>query len=297
MNRSKIATQSIDFLESKLNCENVIKFVNENFDSSLGEGLESAVNKIMVSPDKSSSTIPMAYKVMKYNDTEDYVKKEKNDPNDKTWTKDLFNTFDFMTEANYTGFEYFPYLYGVLDCHDNENSKIYIFYEVFDGDLINLINNLEHPSDWYDIAFQMIMINYYIQVINGYRYNDGNPQNHLYKKLVKPYNKEYKFGDNAFRVNHKYLITLWDINYIEKITETNKNQIVSNIDFLLKYLDKNKPDIKVYPTGRIIKLLYDIKNSPEKTTEILYRYYGPTRDSTSKQTISTSDSEKSDVTS
>lgn len=267
MDRIKSAEYMINYLEKRINCKNIIKFADEHMQSKLGEGKEAIVNELKIG--KTS----VAFKIMKYNDTEGYIRIKKTDPKDKIWVNNMFDTFDFMTEANYTGFGYFPYLYGVLNCHEEENSKIYVFYEVFDGNLIDLINNIQHPSEWYDIVFQMIMINYYIETINGYRYNDGTVQNHLFRKLDKSYYKEYQLDNYKFSINHKYLIVLWDINYMEKITEENKSQVISNIDFLIKYLDTNKDHIKILPSGRIISLLHDVKNNPNNVPNLLDQYY------------------------
>lgn len=268
MSRSKIAEQMIKYLEEKINCKNVIKFADDTMAAELGKGKEATVNKLMV------EGTPVAFKIMDYNDTKNYTKKNKTDPKDRTQIKNMFATFDFMTESNYTGFEYFPYIYGVLDCHDDENSKVYIFYEVFDGNLIELIDKIEHPSEWYDIIFQLIMINNYIEILNGYRYNDGTPQNHLYKKLAKPYYKEYDIGGKKLKINHKYLLVLWDFNYMEKITDQNKNQVTSNIDFLIRYLNENMEKIKIPPSGRIMKLLQEISNKPGEMATIVNQYYG-----------------------
>src|SRR5690606_30894227 len=118
----------------------------------------------------------------------------------------------------------FPHLYGVLNCHGSDNSRVYIYYELFDGDLEDLINNIGHPSEWYDIAFQMIMINYYIMIINKYTY-DGNIKNHLYKKLSKPYYKKYEIDNREISINHKFLIVYKDFN---NITRNNNNDEQNN---------------------------------------------------------------------
>ena len=271
----KVTNQMIKYLEKRINCENVIKFVEKKQADTLGSGLESTIIKLII------NEIPVALKVLKYNDSPGYVYKNKTDPNDKTWIQNIFDVYDFMTESNYTGFEYFPYLYGVLNCHDGLNSKVYTFYEVFDGDLINLISKMEHQSEWYDIVFQMIMINYYIEIINGYRYNDGTPQNHLYRKLPKPYYKLYDINGVQFNISHKYLIVLWDISYMEKITIGNKSKVTSNISFLSKYLTDNNTNanIPVPPGPKITKLLEEINNSPQNTVEILGKYYPATKQS------------------
>ena len=267
MDRSKIAAKLIKYLEERINCENVIKFAQETNDSLLGKGLESEVDKLII------ESVPIAFKIIKYNDEENYIKESETDANDRTWLKNLFDTFDFMTDANHTGFEYFPYLYGVLNCHEGENSKVYIFYEAFEGNLIKLINQMEHPSEWYDIVFQMIMINYYIEVLNGYLYNYGTPQNHLYRRLPKAIYREYELGDFKFKINHKYLIVLWDFNFMEKITDENRDKIVANTTYLLNYINANKDKLKIPPSGRIIKLLYDVQNHSKEIPSILNQYY------------------------
>jgi len=262
MSREKIASKMVKYLEERINCENVIKFADQTKENKM------VAEKLIV------DNTPIAFKIINYNDDENYIKKNKSDSNDRLWLQNMFNTFDFMTEANYTGFEYFPYLYGVLNCHNDENSKVYLFYEFFDGNLVELINQIGHPSEWYDIVFQMIMINYYIQSMNGYQYNNGILQNHLYKKLSKPYYKEYQIENHIFNINHKYLIALWDFVFIVKTPE-NKNEIITNIDYLLNFLTENKDKIKIPPSGRIIKLLHDIKNNPNNTIDVLFQYYGP----------------------
>lgn len=267
MIRINIAEKMIKYLEERINCDNVMTYHDKYYDSILGKGNEARIDKLTI------RKIPVAFKILKYNDEENYARVNKLDPKDRIWKKNLFDTFDFMTEANYTGHPYFPYLYGVLDCHDRSNSKIYTFYEIFDGNFIELMNKLEHASDWYDICFQMILINYYIEVVNGYRYNDGKPANHLFRKYSKPFYQKYELEGYNFNINHKYLIVLWDFNYMEKITDENRSIIVSNIDFLIRYLEKNKDSIKIYPSNRIIKMLNEIVANSKDSIKILNSYY------------------------
>ena len=270
MSRIKIARQMISYLEERINCENVIKFADKNVKKKV-ISQEKQIQQLVV------DNVPVAFEIINYNDNKNYIKKNNDQPNDNLWLQQLFDIFDFMTEANYTGFEIFPYLYGVLNCHENENSKLYVYYEMFQGNLIDLINNIEHPSEWYDIAFQVIMINYYIETVSGYVYGGGILQNHLYKKLDKPYYKEYDFNGTKISVNHKYLIVLWNIDYIARISNEKDNGIpcvTNNIAFLLKYLSDNKETIKILPSNRILKLLNDITNNPTETQNILLQYYG-----------------------
>jgi len=247
MNRFQITTKMIDYLEDKINCHNVINFLDK---SKISQSENK--NKLII------KSIPLTFKII---------------DNDKE-IKNLFEIFDFMTEANYTGFEYFPYLYGVLDCSDQ--NKIYVFYENFDSNLIDILNNMEHQSEWYDIVFQMIIINYYIQNINNYKYDNGIPQNHLCRKLPKPIYQDYHIYDIKFTINHKYLIVLWNITNMELITDENKNNITTNIDHLIKYINEHKDKIKIMPSERILKLLNDIQNNYDDTLSILDKYYNAT---------------------
>lgn len=267
MSREKKATYMIDYLEKRINCENIMDFADKTSITNLDNENNITIQKLMV------DNIPVAFEIIKYNDIDNPIMQNDPDFKNRKSIKKLFNIFDFMTEANYTGFEYFPYIYGVLDCHNNENSKVYIFYEAFDGTLIDLINNMEHPSEWYDIVFQMIMINYYIVTINGYHYDNGSIENHLYKKLNKPYYKEYLLNSSKFNINHKYLIVLWNIDNMVKNSDINEYQFISNIDYLLTYLDENKDKIKIPPSPRIMNLLNDIKNNSINIIDILSQYY------------------------
>lgn len=266
MSRIKIARQIISYLEEKINCDNVMNFADKY------NAKQDNTKKLMV------NDVPVNFEIITYNDHE---KKSKTDENDSSndnknslWIKKMFGTYDFITEANYVGFEFFPYIYGVLNCHGGDDSRVYVFYEYFANNLIHLINNIQHPSEWYDIAFQIIMINYCIVEVNGFEYN-GVMQNHLYKKLEKPYYKNYELNGKLVKINHKYLIVLWMTNPIKKINNQNTN-FTNNIDFLLQYLSEKKDQIKIPPSNKIIKLLSDVKNNPSDVPDIILKYYGQT---------------------
>lgn len=261
MNRDKIANKMFNYLEKTVNCENIIKFADRMINGKDNK------NKLII------GEIPVSFQIISYNDKLEYTQKTDKDLKDNKWIQNKFKTFDIMTESNHTGFEYFPYLYGVLNCHDSEKSKVYIFYEFFEGVLTNLINNIQHPSEWYDIIFQMIVIDYYLKT-SGYNYKNATIANHLYRKLDKPYYKEYILNNIKFNINHKYLIVL---NFDVDIYENDENEYQSNISLLLKYLDDNKENIKIFPSQRIIKLLTDISNNKDNDNIpiILQQYYGP----------------------
>lgn len=261
MNRSKISDKMIKYLEDRVNCENIIKFVTNNADDTPVEDYNT-IDRIVV--DK----VPVAFKIVSYSE-----QIENEQTKTKAWIKNMFKIFDFITESNYTGFEYFPYLYGVLTCHDETNkiSTVYIFYEHFDGNLVKLFDTIEHPSDWYDIVFQMVMINYYINVLHNYSYN-SSPKNHLYKKMHKPIYKDYEVDNFKFRISHKYLIVIWDIESMEPVSNE-VDATGSNISSILKYLNDPENHLKIPASNRILKLLNDVKNNPENSISILNTYY------------------------
>lgn len=263
MERSKVAAKMIKLLENKIYCGNVLRFVDETISTKIDESPNIKIYKLKI------ESVPVTVQILKYNDTDD--ENTEDDPEkkrNKKWVEKKFKVYDFITDANYTGFEYFPYIYGVLNCHDGENSRLYVFYEFFEGNLVDLVNNIGHPSEWYDIVFQFIIINNYIQMINNYSYK-VSLKNFLYKKLQKPIYQLYNFGEYQFNIKHQYLVVLWGIDEMEPITENSTN----NISLLLKFIDENKDNIKVPASGRIIKLLTDVIENPNKTIDILNQYY------------------------
>ena len=291
MNRQKITDTMKKYLEDRLNCENVMEYIDKKILEKAVETNAIIIRKLLI------NDIPVTVEIINYNDTENtdevlpnnksinkqfkiydsitgaiYTETENTDevlPNNNLITQQ-FKIYDFITEANYTGFEYFPYLYGVLNCHDKNNSRLYVFREYFEGNLLQLLlTKLEHPSEWYDIIFQLVMINYYIKAVNKYNYN-GYPGNHLYNKLSKPIYQNYKLDNYEFNINHKYLIVLWDLQYLNKINNTDE---ITNIDLLLKMLEDKTIQPKIPPSARILKLLHDIQDNPENVLEILDQYY------------------------
>lgn len=261
MSRKKIADSMIQYLEDRINCKNVMKFADEKMESILEQSDEIFISELKIDGNS------VNFEIIAYNDTT--TNGAGSGTKTKTSINNMFETFDFMVESNYTGFEYFPYLYGVLNCHNNENSKAYIYYENFQGDLLQLINMLEHPSEWYDIAFQLVIIDHYVRILNGYQYN-AKLKNFLYKKLDKPYYRQYNINDHKFSVSNKYLITLWDIESIKMIPSVETEYTI--IDALLDHIEKNGP-LKVPLSNRLIKMFNDIKINPESTIEILQQYY------------------------
>jgi hypothetical protein len=270
MERIILTRKMIKYLEKTANCKNIIEFVNKHILKETSNTIDKwnmYKNKLII------KGIPVSYYVIRYNDDDSYRMKDNADLKDITWKNEMYESFDFITESNYTGFEYFPYLYGVLDCHSGPDSRIYVFHEFFDKNLVETINTLEHPSEWYDIVFQLIIICYYMQIMNSYTYN-GNLNNYFCRKLEKSHYKKYKMGEYILNINHNFLIVLLDFKLTKKSTK--ETRLMDTIDLFLIYTKENKHKLKVPPSGRVVKLLYDIKNDPYRTVEILYQYFGLT---------------------
>ncbi|AAV50952.1 hypothetical protein [Acanthamoeba castellanii mimivirus] len=274
MSRRKTATKIIDYLEKRINCENIMRYTDEYLDNN--------------SPDKSLviDEVPVSFTIIPYNANENYSRQlvstegDREDKPDFNDIKHMFDVFDFMTEANNTGFEHFPYIYGVLDCLNDIDSTVYVYYEKFDGTLPLLIDNIEHPSDWYDIVFQIVLIIMYIKYVGKMSFKAA-PERFLYKKITKPYYKEYSVGDTTLNINHKYLIVCWDTNTtdfegIQNSESSSENKLpIIDLDFLTEYINVNKDSLKIQPSNRIIKLIQEIKNQPDNIPKILVQYYGP----------------------
>lgn len=251
MQREKIASGMIAQLQKKLNCENVRSFVKSN------------VMDNLLSKSDRSNAITVANVLVDY-ESINYADKD-----DKSISQ-LYKLFDFMVESNYTGFEYFPYIYGVLPCVDNISINIHLFYEYFEADLVYIIDEIEHQSEWYDIIFQFVIINNYLSKHN-IEY-EPSMKSFAYRKIA-PYYKEYVLSNYQFKINHKYLIVVRDFNM--KVSVNNQNQFVRYIQFIYEYVNGNVK-IKIPPSGRIIKLLNELVANPNDFAQIMDKYYNLT---------------------
>ena len=202
--RAKNADVIIKYLEQRVNCVNAMQYVDELIIDDSDDHLK--IDKIDV-----------LFEIYDYDENDDYY---------INWKSNLYERYDFMSMSNNLGFEYFPYIYGVLDCHQDIDSKIYIYYEYFEYTLDNMLLDLNHSSDWYDIVFQLSMITYYISVISSKKYTNAKISYHLCDRLDKPYNKEYELNDKKILINHKYIIVLndFDLNDSPSILVHEKNK-------------------------------------------------------------------------
>lgn len=255
MNRNKICKNMVTFLEKNINCENVMRLTN-NFMIKSEDFDPNSINRLLI------NSIPTSFEIINYNDSDEISKKY-----DRKDIENMFNIFDFITEANYTGFEIFPYLYGVLDCRNGKDSEIYLYYEEFDDILPELINQITQPKDWYDLIFQLIMINNYITVIKNYTY-DGILEKHFFKRIPKPYHKTYYIGNNNYNITHNFIIVYWDKC---DITQKSKISKKTNIVFLTEYINTHKKKLNI-SSERIIELLNNLSKNVD-INDIMEKYY------------------------
>lgn len=249
--RRKTASRVYKHLEDRVNCTNILEYIRtHSSESKLGE--------------LTIDNVPVNLEIIKYTDST-------SSDSGTLSRKDLgskYEMYDFISEANHTGFEYFPYLYGVLDCHSGPNSKVYVLYEMFDGTLDTLFGDLEQGSDWYETIFQICLIHHYIINIAKVSYSDATVPHHIYQKYKFPKKRQYTLGDYKFELYHKNLITLWDF----KLEPTSAHS-PSNIRYVLDYIVSNASKFKVQPSQRIIKMLNEIISEPLNIPKILDSYY------------------------
>ena len=259
--RRKTASRIYKHLEDRVNCTNILEYIRTHS----SESKKLVIDDILVN-----------LEIIKYSDsTSDSdgssASRNENGSLDLLLKKDLdkkYEIYDFISEANHTGFEYFPYLYGVLDCHSELNSKVYVLYEMFDGTLDTLFSELEQGSDWYEIIFQVCLINHYMINIAKVSYSDAIVPHHFYQKYKFPKKREYTLGDYKFEMYHKNLITLWDFKL-----EPESTHLPSNINHVLNYITSNTSKFKVQPSQRIIRMLSDITFDSTNIPKILDSYY------------------------
>lgn len=253
--RRKISGKIYKYLEDRINCANILEQLD-------------LTDKKQITID----LIPVVVDVLKYTDD------DKNDDKKILSKKELdgyYDRFEYISTANHTGFEYFPYLYGILNCSDTK--QVYVLYETFDGTLDELFKILEQGSDWYETIFQVILIHYYMTSINKISYS-CNIKNHLYQKYKFPKKRQYTLGEYKFDLYHKNLIVLWDFTLESNSNESNSNNESKSdmrfIDLFIDFFNKNKDEFKVQPSMRIIKMLNDIKHiNNSEIPKILDNYY------------------------
>lgn len=271
MSRQKIASKLIQFLEEKINCKNVMKKADD---------YSTEAEKILLIESEN-----VVFEIYYYDDT----KIEEGDRN-QMWVQRLIQTLDFMVESNHMGFEYFPYVYGLLNCHEGPESKIYLYTEAFDGRLEDLFGNILHPSDWYDVIFQIVMIDYWIR-LHKYEY-DASIEKFVFRKYPKPFKKKYEIDSLTLNLSRKYLIIYANTQpfiSLETIVTNFPDEILEptgedaefpikkpGINMLYSFVIEGK--FPVPPSHRIVRMLEDLMQNKdiEGTNSIINKYYGNT---------------------
>lgn len=249
MSRIKISRNMIQYLKKKINCDDILIFIQENTQHN---------NLLSIESTKVS-----------YDDIE-YVKSNGDAfIQNLNWIKKVDDTFNIFTESNFLGFDYFPYLYGVIKCQGIEKNHMYVFYESFDESLDKLFIKISHVSEWYDIVFQIVLIYFCLEIINFRYYENGTPDKFLYRILPKPYYKTYLINNTEIKILHKHLIVFW--NY--PLLEIQSDNTPSCVSLLYKYIQDNKDKFNIPPSERILSFLSEIIKNPIETGNIIIKYF------------------------
>jgi hypothetical protein len=246
MDRQKIANKLIKYLDKNVNCKNLLSYIDK---------LKTNEDKILV------SDVPISFKTYSF-DLIDVNKMGTDYDN-------LINLLDFMTDSNNLGAEHFPYVYGVLICYENTIGKVHVFSEAFFGSFLELLDSLTHISEWYDIIFQITIIDKYLELDNNLEYVNPLPEQLLFKKYSKPIYKSYTIDSIDFTINHKFLIVIDNMTL-----ESGKNSC-NLLKALREWINKYSDKIKIKPSSAVIKLLDDIISSwwTKSTLETLKSVY------------------------
>lgn len=250
-NQREKTYQEIAHYLHQIDCQNVKDFLNKHIGSKLGEGLDSQVYQVII------NHCLAAVKIIPYIDDVQYKRKLPAVADIKTINR-ILDVVDKMTAMEK---EYFPYFYATINCPRGKDSILYLFYELFDGDVRSLIRKITSQEEWLDIIFQLARIDYYLKVVKNYKYGDGRIVNHLYSRLDKPIIKEYCINGYRFRIKHFYFIVLSDPSKIVS-QNTRTKKLHSNISFLLTHLRRHN-DIPLRPSHQLYQLMHRIRERPE----------------------------------
>jgi hypothetical protein len=247
MQRTKKAQKVYSYLESTINCQKVMRIVDRNTVSNEDHPLRSDPEERVVE----LKSVPTAY-----------VKMHTVLPS--ILYDEMIRNFDRMTEINHMGFEYFPYLYGVLNCHDGIDQTSYIFYENTDRSIHDLILSTTNIQEWYDLAFQVAMMDYYLMQI--YKYEDyvGVPKYFRVIDYEKAFYKEYIVEEMKVSIYHKFQIVYWKLDPLT-VEKQSGVQMLYNI-----ISDK---DLINKPPRKVLEMLQEITLNPSATLSVLGRYY------------------------
>lgn len=244
MSRKKISDSARLYLSEKLNCINVIEYIDSDNNKNNYFLVDGVKNK---------------YEIYEY---------DNNDKKDLQKIDKIYDKFDVMADANHAGHTYFPFLYAVLNCHHGKKSKIYVFYEYFPFTFKDFENKISHNSEWYDIILQIAMINYYIFHNIGPEYS-SRIGDILWTRLDKPYYMTYNFDNITRSISRKFDIV---VKKYRKIHSNSKSLVEDFQSFILN-IDDKKMQENTAPTKKILDILDEIVKNPINTLEILSKSY------------------------
>lgn len=247
MDRSKIADKLIKYLDKNINCNNLVNYIEKN---------KKSTDTLIV------SDVPIMYRGYTFHKVSD---NKFDDEYDK-----FINVLDFTTDSNYLGSEHFPYIYGVISCYENDSNNVYVFKEAFSGNISELFDTMTHISEWYDIIFQILIIDKYVEHDHDLELLDLNVSQLLFKKHPRPIYKSYTIDSINLTINHKFLIVV-DMD----ATKLKKGKTTCNLLRYLRKLINESSDLVIKPSPVINKLLDDLIDSwwEPSILDILNTYY------------------------
>jgi hypothetical protein len=246
----------------------------------IGKGREGTIYKVSFNKvtDK-KHLVDCAFKFLEYTTDPNYKWKKGGIWNNK-WTEQYEEFIDFFSRSALNGFPHFPLIYQTKMCMEPNmhtgsalKGKLYILYELFDGDMSEIILKNNSLDTWISIFFQFYMINYYLEVKSKMLYVDGYSTNHLYsKKEQYMYKYIIKTKDQTYHffIKHPFLIALWDVRmYVGIHFEQN---------FMLALLEisrfNNKfPNKKIVIPEIIIVVSNEISRDPISTPAIISDFF------------------------
>ena len=259
-NRIDIYNKCKKIFSEKINCDEIENFVNDNKEKKLAEGKEGIVYLLNM------NDIKVAAKYVPYNGDPNYTYV----PNGKIsleWMNYTNETYEFMKESNTSGFDFFPYVYQIINCPNKDNSYEYIFYEAFDGDLLNLLMEETNKYALYTIFFQLIRINYYLEIICGMKYFDGKAANHLFRKIKLPTEEKVVMDSYEFILKNQYLVVIWDFHNMKQFKEP--KEFKRNFMLVMKNINQQQK----FLSEELVTLINSVNENPTSTPQLLYSFY------------------------
>jgi hypothetical protein len=254
----EISRQMIRYLDSKVNCSNIERFLDDHYEV---KPYHLRIKEVSLPTHLKRDFVDVSYELVEYPDTDET----------EIVIQNIFNTLKFINEANYAGLDYFPWLYGLLKCNgltpDTQTParQIHTFYEYFETNLYDYIPKITNPGVWYEICFQLALISDFMR--RNQKSYDASMKNHLIKFYEKPIFVPYTKGDVNLSIRQTMRIVVKDF-YLEESTSGQDSSIQS----LLKYLSDH-PDLKIPPSPKNMSFMHKYIADPTQLTPLLASYY------------------------